>query len=222
MVKIKQTNSDGEEEEVEVMTQAEVDAKLASEKAALEEAHKGTVLEKDNALKTLAEEKAKLEADLLKVKTDGMKEDHPNFKVLKEALSKKDTEISEIKQTLQEDKKQRVQEEIDTKIKLAAKGNEDHEKKIKFHYETTLAALPENTPTEKKTKLEAALKLSSDGSSDGPGIFDSGAGAGGYGGGGGEGNGSTVEFTAKERALGAKLGLTAEDYKKYGSRVSKR
>ena len=54
-------------------------------------------------------------------------------------------------------------------------------------------------------------------------MFDEGAGAGGYSGGGnGNGGGNTVEFTAKEKALGAKLGITQEDYKKYGNRVSKK
>lgn len=221
-MKVKQTNDEGEEIEVEVMTQAEVDAKLAAEKAALEESHKNQLGEKDTAFQALAKEKADLEDKIKKAQLDGIKDDHPNFKILKEALSKKDSEIFEIKTALDADKKQRAKEEIDTKIKLASNGNEDVEKKIKFHLEKTLAALPENTAEERKVKLEAAFKLSSDGSNEGPGMFDGGTGGGGYGAGNGESNPNTVEFTAKEKALGAKLGITQEDYKKYGARVSKR
>lgn len=221
-MKIKQTNSEGVEEEVEVMTPAEVDAKLASEKAALEESHKKQLEEVSGKVSAFEQEKAELQKKIDDMIASGMNADNPSFKILKEALTKKDTEISEIKKTLAEDKTQRVKEEIDSKIKIASKGNIEVEKKIRYHLEKTLPGLPEGTAEERKTKLEAAFKLASDGSSDGPGMFDMGAGGGGYGAGSGENNGNTVEFTAKERALGAKLGLTAEDYKKYGPRVSKK
>ena len=222
-MKVKQINAEGVEEEVDVMTQAEVDAKLASEKAALEESHKNQMGEKDTAFQALATEKAALEKKIKDAELAGMKEDHPNFKILKDALTKKDTEIGEIKKTLEDDKKTRVKEEMDSKIKIASKGNDEVEKKIRYHLEKTLPGLPEGTAEERKTKLEAAFKLASDNSGSGPGMFDEGAGAGGYSGGGnGNGGGNTVEFTAKEKALGAKLGITQEDYKKYGNRVSKK
>ena len=52
-------------------------------------------------------------------------------------------------------------------------------------------------------------------------MFDGGISGGGvrnsYGGGDSD---STVEFTAREKALGAKMGITADDYKKYGSRLT--
>lgn len=223
-MKIKQKNEEtGEETEVEVMTQAEVDAKLAAEKAALEEAHKSQLTEKEAAIKNLASEKQTLEDKIKQAEIDGMKEDHPNFKILKEALNKKDEEIKGIKNTLEQDKKQRVVEEMDAKIKIASKGDMEMEKKIRHHLEKTLPGLPEDTADQRKTKLEAAFKLASDGSSDGPGMFDGGTGGRGYGGtGSGDSGAETVEFTQREKALGAKLGITPEDYKKYGPRVSKR
>jgi hypothetical protein len=217
MAKIK--NEEGEE--IEVLTPEEVQAKLDAEKAALEEQHQTILSEKEKEVEKVAEEKKILEEKIAKLEEQGIKPDHPNFAALKSALDKKDEDIKAIKTELDADKKQRVQEELDTKIKLVAKGNEDIEKKIKHHLEKTLAALPENTAEERKIKLEAAFKLSSDSSSEGPGVFDMGTGGGGYSGGGGD-NPDTVEFTAKEKALGAKLGITSEDYKKYSSRVSKK
>lgn len=217
-MKITQKNEAGEDVEVEVKTQAEVDA----EKAALEAAHKNELGEKDKALSEIATQKADLEKKIKDAELAGMKEDHPNFKILKEALSKKDSEIKEIKDALNTDKSQRIKDEMEAKIKIASRGNTDLEKKIQYHLEKTLPGLPENTVEERKTKLEAAIKLASDHSTDGPGMFDMGAGANGYGGGQGHADNGGTEFSAKEKALGAKLGLTPEDYKKYGSRVSKR
>lgn len=214
MAKIKQIDSDGNEEEIEVLTE--------EEKKALEESHKGQLAEKDTALSTLANEKKELEEKIAKLENGGEKDDHPNFKILREALAKKDSEISTIKSDLENDKKQRIAEEMDTKIKLASKGNDEFEKKVRFHLETTLGGLPDGTKEQRQTKFEAALKLSSDSSSDGQGIFDGGIGGGNRGSFSGKENAPVNEFTAKEKALGAKLGLTPEDYKKYANRVSKR
>lgn len=221
-MKIKQTNADGVEEEIEVVTASEVEAKIAAEKAVIEEQFKTQTAEKDAEVTRLAGEKSKLEADLAQAKLDGMKEDHPNFKVLKEALNKKDEDIKAIKNELDSDKAQRVKEEMDSSIKILSKGDAELEKKIQFHLDKTLTGLKEGTKEERKVKLEAAYKLAADHSTDGPGMFDNGAGGGGHGGGGGGGEGSGVEFSAKERGLGGKLGITPEDYKKYGPRVSKR
>ena len=113
---------------------------------------------------------------------------------------------------------------MDSAIKVAAKGNDEFEKKVRLHLKETLASLPEETVEQRKVKLDAAVKLSSDGSGDGQGMFDGGIGGGGAGNGGNGGGENTggVEFTSREKALGAKLGISAEDYKKYGGRVSKK
>lgn len=209
-MKIKQTNADGVEEEVEVLS--------AAEKLALEQSHQTVVTEKDTAINNLAGEKKQLEDKIAKLELDGIKEDHPNFKVLKEALGKKDEEIKNIRTEIDTDKKKLKQEAMDSKVKLATKGNPEFESKVKLHLEKTLASMPEDTEEQRQTKLEAAVKLSAD-SNEVPGMFDMGTGGGGFGG-GGEYNQNTVEFTAREKALGKKLGITDADYKKYGPRLT--
>lgn len=211
-MKIKQKNEEtGEEQEIEVLSVEEVKAK--------EDEHLKTVEEKDIAISTLAKEKADLEAKIAKAELDGVKADHPNFAILKSALQKKDEEIKNIKTELDTDRTTRKQEEMDSAIKILAKGNVELEKKIKLNLEKTLSALPENTKEERQTKLQAALKLSADYSSEG--IFDGGIGGGGPGNLNVE-NQSKVEFTAREKALGAKLGISEDDYKKYSSRLYKK
>lgn len=209
-MKIKQTNEAGEEIEVEVLS--------AEEKLALEQSHQTVVTEKDTAINTLANDKKILEDKIAKLELDGIKEDHPNFKVLKEALGKKDEEIKNIRTEIDADKKKLKQEAMDSKVKLATKGNPEFESKVKLHLEKTLASMPEDTEEQRQAKLEAAVKLSAD-SNEAPGMFDMGTGGGGFGG-GGEYNQNTVEFTAREKSLGKKLGITDADYKKYGPRLT--
>lgn len=222
-MKFKTTDADGTEVEVEASTQAELDVKLAEQKTAMEATHKAELDAKEGNLSTLATEKKDLEARILKMELAGIKpDDHPNFAALKSALDRKDTEIKDIKTALDDDKKQRVTEDMDSKIKIASRGNTELENKIKYHLEKTVMGLPEKTVEERKTKLEAAYKLAADISGDGPGIFDMGTGGSGKGSGGGDGSGTGVEFSAKEIALGNKLGITDADRKKYSSRVSKR
>jgi hypothetical protein len=219
MAKIKQVKEDGTEEEIEVVTPEEV----AAEKARLEGEHKNIVTEKDTTIDTLAKEKVDLEAKIAKMELEGIKEDHPNFKILKEALSKKDVDIQNLKKEIDTDRTSRKQEAMDSEIKIASKGNIEFEKKVRLHLKDTLASLPEETVEQRKVKLEAAVKLSSDNSGSDPSILDGGIGGGGMGGGqgGGEG-GSGVEFTAREKALGSKFGITDADYKKYGHKLSKK
>lgn len=216
-MKVKQTNAEGVEEEVEVMTQAEVDAKLASEKAALEAGHKDELGKRDADLAAAATEKSRLEGELAAAKVAGMKEDHPNFKILKDALDKKDKEMGDLKGEIEKDRTSRKQESMNAEIKIVAKGDKELEDKIKLHLKDTLSALPEDTAEQRTVKLAAAFKLSSNGT-EGPGMFDGGTGGGGFGGNGG-GEGSGIEFTAREKALGAKMGISAEDYKKYGPKL---
>lgn len=220
-MKIKQTNAEGVEEEIEVMSPQEVQAKLDAEKATIEAGHKTVVTEKDTQINTLAQEKAALEKKIKDAELAGIKEDHPNFKILKDALGKKDEDIANLKKDIDTDKATRKQEAWDSKIKIATKGNEELEKKIRLHLKETLGSMPEDTEAQRQTKLESAFKLSSDFGS-GPGIFDGGAGGGGLGNGGyGDGGGNNgPEFTGREKALGAKLGISEADYKKYGSKLT--
>lgn len=207
--------TNGEGEEIEAFTQEEVDAKLKE----TEDKFRGQVKEKDANLTRLAAEKVVLEEQVKNVKPD-----HPNFAALKTALKSKEDETVALKETIEADKKVRAQEAIQAEIKSLAKGNVEMEKKIKLQLDTTLKGMPETTPEEKSVKMAAAVKLSVDFSnSKERGIFDGGISSGGQGSGVGAGEGAaTVEFSAKERELGAKLGLSAEDYKKYGSKVSKK
>lgn len=209
---IKQTNDAGEEVEVEVFSQEELDTKLQEK----DTEYAGKLQEKETALNSLSTEKEALEKKLGETK-----EDNPNFKILKDALSKKDDEIKKINETITNERTQRVTEELDLKIKALSKGNQELEKKVKLNMTSTLSGMPEDTAENRQKKLEAAFKLSADHISDVPGMFDSGipTGAGSGAGGAGFGGESKVEFTGREKALGAKLGITPEDYKKYGPKV---
>jgi DNA repair exonuclease SbcCD ATPase subunit len=216
MAKIKQVQEDGTEIEVEVFTQEELNQKLNEKDAEWET----KLSEKDAALTRFETERKDLEEKLDKATRDGIKEDHPNFKILKDALSKKDSEIQSIKNELDNDRKNRVKEEIENKIKIISRGDVELEKKMKLHLENTLIGMKDTTPEERQKKIEAAYKLSSDNSGDGQGMFD-----GGINGGGGNFNDfkpSVDTFTTREKALGKNLGITEEDYKKYAGRVSKK
>lgn len=221
-MKITQKNDKGEDEEIEVMSPQEVEAKLAAEKATLEEGHKTVVAEKDTVIATAVKQKEELQKKIDDMIKSGMNAENPSFKVLKEAMDKKDADIAALKTSIDTDKAQRVSEEMDSKIKIGTKGNEELEKKVRFHLKETLSGLKEDTKEQRQTKLEHAFKLASDNSNAGPGMFDSGAGGGGMGSGGyGEGGGAnTPEFSAREKALGQKLGISDADYKKYGSKLT--
>lgn len=210
---IKQTNDAGEEVEVEVYTGDELTAKLAEKDTEWQ----GKLQEKETAMTTLATEKAELETKLGETK-----EDNPNFKILKDALAKKDTEIKEIKDNYASDKKKANDEAIDLKIKSVTKGDPELEKKIRLNLTSVLSGMPEDTAENRQKKIDAAVKLSVDLGGGGPGMFDGGVGGGGPGAGGHHEGAEKVEFTPREKALGKKLGLSDEDYKKYGPKVSKR
>jgi len=204
MAKIKIINDKGDEEEIEAFTEAEVTAKVQEK----EQEFNKIIGEKDETLKTLTKEK-----DDLIAKVGGVKEDNPNFKVLKDALDKKDQEINEIKTSLEKDKEERKISGLITKF---TRGNEELEKKIRFHLENTVVGMKSDTPEDLAKKIDAAIKLSQDFSQ---GMFDGGIGGGGKGGDIKGGDNGGVEFTAKEKALGAKLGISEEDYKKYGPKL---
>lgn len=205
-MKIKQTNADGVEEEIEVHTDADVAAKLEEK----DKEHGQKITEITGKLTNLEGEKSELQK---KFDALGGKEDHPNFKVLKEALDKKDGDITALRTELNTDKDNRKKEAIDDLVSIASKGDAELEKKIRLHLTTTLAALKDDTKEDKQKKIEAAYKLSTD-SSSAPGPFDRGTGNGGRGSEVDE-NRQGAEFTPRERSLGKKLGISDEDYKKY-------
>lgn len=211
------TYKDEDGNEVEALTPAEVEAKLEAEKTALSQEHSKVVEEKDTAIKALADEKVALENKIKEAELAGMKEDHPNFKILKEALGKKDDDIKALRTEMDSEKKTRKQESFDGAIKVATRGNDELEKKVKFHLEKTLGAMPDNTADERTAKIQAALTLSGDFGS--AGMFDGGINASGPGPGGPSDAPAGPEFTSREKALGAKMGITADDYKKYGNRI---
>lgn len=205
MAKIKIVNDKGEEEEIEAFTPAEVEVKVKEK----EEEFTKVIAEKDKTLETLGKEK-----DELLKKAGDIKEDNPNFKVLKDALDKKDQEIADIKTSIEKDKEER---KVSTLITKFTKGNEELEKKIRFHLENTVVGMKSDTSEDLAKKVDAAIKLSQDYGSQG--IFDGGIGGGGKGGDIKNENVDGVEFTPREKALGAKLGITEEDYKKYGPKL---
>jgi hypothetical protein len=205
MAKIKVIKDDGTEEEIEAFTEAEVTEKVKEK----EEEFNKVINEKDETLKNLTKEK-----DDLAAKVGGTKEDNPNFKILKEALDKKDKEIEDIKISLEKDKEERKISSLITKF---TRGNEELEKKIRFHLENTVVGMKSDTPEDLSKKVDAAIKLSQDYGSQG--MFDGGIGGGGKGDDIKNGGGTGVEFTPKEIALGNKLGITDEDRKKYGPRL---
>jgi len=207
-------------EDVEALTPAEVDAKLAAEKATLEEGHTTKLTEKDGEITKLASEKAALEKKIKDAELAGIKEDHPNFKILKDALTKKDEEMGVLKTELETDRATRKKESTEASIKIAARGNAELEKKVAFHLEKTLGAMPDATPEEKQAKMQAALTLSGDQGE--MGVFDGGISGGGRGFTDDKSVSGGPEFTGREKSLGAKMGISAEDYKKYGPRLNKK
>lgn len=221
-MKTKIKNDDGTETEVDVIPTEEANKKVEE----VQKEHETKLAEKDTALSTLAQEKADLEKKLQEAAAGGEKgkEDHPNFKVLKEALEKKDKEMADLKNEIATDKKTAREEDMKNRINKVAKGNAELEKKIQFNLTNTLAAMKENTQEERELKFNAALKLSADSMIETPGIFDNGAGGGGGGGRGEDFSQSSggPEFTKREKLLGAKLGITDADYKKYGPRIGKK
>lgn len=205
MAKIKTINDAGEEVEIEAFTPEEVTAKVKEK----EDEFAKVIEVKDTTLATLTKEKE----DLL-AKAGDLKQDNPNFKVLKDALDKKDQEITDIKTSLEKDKEER---KVSTLITKFTRGNEELEKKIRFHLENTVAGMKSDTEEGLAKKIDAAVKLSQDYSAQG--IFDGGISGGGAHGGNGGGGDSKVEFTSREKSLGAKMGITEEDYKKYGDKL---
>lgn len=199
-------NDDGTE--TEVFTQAEIDAKLSEVTKTFEAkiADQTTILNK-----SLEEKKA------LEVKLASANPQEANFKILKEALDKKDGEIAAMNKSIQDSEEARVNDYRNEILAKYAQGDKELEKKILHHFNETLKSVPAKTKEEIVEKMKSAAKLSVDPAN--PGVLSSVlSGAGGPGFVPNSGSGP-VEFTAAEKALGAKLGITEEDYKKFGPRL---
>lgn len=216
-------NEDGTEREV--FSADEVTAKLEeAKKAAGEEVRtefQSKLSEQDARMATFEAEKAELEEKLEELgKKDNSSDKDKNFRVLKEALDKKDKQIDELAKKIEETGNIRVQDFKERLIDKYADGNEDLKKKIAHNFDSTLAGVEAKTEKEIEDKVKNAVKLSVD--TGGPSPLDAALQGGEPGASDGLArgrSGDTVEFSANEKKLGAKFGLTDEDYKKYGSRL---
>lgn len=207
-------------EEVEVFTAEEVGQKVKEVEdkkvVEIEEIKKSVSREfeekinsTNTTLETLKAEKEELEKKL------GGGGQIDNFKELKSALDKKTESIEKLQSEISEYKTTQREKEINAVISSKTKGDKELEKKVKLHFKETLSAMSEGTDEEISKKLDAALKLASDGDEPNPLDFTGRGGGRGF-----DANQSGgVEFTGREKALGAKFGISEADYKKYGSKI---
>lgn len=220
-MKIKQ--EDGTE--IDVLTPQEVEAKLAEEVSKKVQEERGNweaesgakMKEVQDKVASLESDKEKLKEDLERLANVGQT-DHPNFKILKDSLDKKDNEIKTLNESVNVIKKQREADLLSGEIKKIVGGDEEMAKTLKHHYDETLKAMPNNTTEEISARLEAAKKLAGVSTVIDPLMGGFGGNGGYFSGGSGSGSGTT-DLTSNERALGQKLGLSEEDYKKYQSKI---
>lgn len=199
---IKLKNDEGEE--VEFMTQEEIDAHTT---AKIEEAKKETLTayeaEKAELNKQLKEAQEALARSGDKdYNFSQLRKTVDTLKTAKEELENKfTTELTTLKKSLS-------QKTIDGFIKQESAGDEDVAKKLKYHYEKTLASMPEGTEEEIKAKVQSASLLAGKPVSNGNTSFVSSSGA---------GNGKTKtggKLTADQMDLASKLGIEEDDIKK--------
>ena len=207
---------DSEGNEIDVFSQAELDAKIAAEKNVIQKAADEQITASKTALDAALADKVKLEADLKAAADAGG--DSQNFAALKGALNKKDEEVKALQGTVQQIAGQRLSDLKSEVLSRFAGNNEDRAKKILHHYDVTLAAVKAESKEEVATKMANAAKLAEDIKS--PDLINQAN----FGGAGGNSyvpptGGGTVELNAAQKALASKLGITEEDVKKYGSKL---
>lgn len=221
-MKIKQ--EDGTE--IDVFSQEEMDAKIketedkkTEELRQIQEESQKKEVETKTALETLQKEKADLEAKIAAGGKDG--DQTGNFKTLKEALDKKSEEIAALHKDLGDIRSQSTKDQRTNLINKIAGKDTELKKKIELFYEKDLSGMSDKSPEEVMKKVEAAAKLAGEVVEFDPlsGAIMGGGGKGFAGGGGAGAEG--VEFTAKEKQLGSKMGITEADYKKYGPKLKK-
>jgi hypothetical protein len=212
-------------EEIEVFSAEEVAQKVqdatAGKAPEIETAVAGVKAEyegKLSPLQTLETETLDLEAKRAGGDDKGQQ---GNFKELKKALDEKTSLIDGLKNSIDEMKKGQITQTRDTIVKGFAGNDAELAKTIKDHYDTTLSGMPEATPADIAKRVEAAAKLASNGEAFDP-LGVARQGGGGFGQGGTQYDGDKNDFSPNEKALGAKLGITDADYKKYGPKTSKK
>lgn len=218
-MKIKNPETGVEEEVGDVNEYVAKQAKAADEKriAEVNELTKGFEA-KANEGKTAMEKLATEKADLEKKMSDGGQQDG-NFKTLKDALDKKTEEIETLKTkmtTAEADRVSTIQKTYLDK-KIGSKVDEKVREKIMKAYNEDLKSMPGEKTEDIVKRLDAAIKVSGEAAE-----FDhlghAMNGSGGHGMDTNEGK-EGKEFTQREKALGSKMGITEEDYKKYSPKL---
>lgn len=203
--------------EFEAFTEEEVNARIddATQKAKteLETEYQGKIQEQTTAMEDLKKEREELEEKM----NQGSDDKDKNFKVLKDALNKKDDEIKNLTQKIDETGSARINDLRERLIEKYAGSDEELKKKIVHNFDNTLAGVDAKSEKEIENKIKNAVKLSVD--FGGPNPLDN-AMSGGEPGGVGRKNagGVSAKITPEVKDLGGKLGITDEDYQKYGSK----
>lgn len=205
-------------EEIEVLTAAEVEAKIAAEKEALQKSFEEKEAAGKAQLDAALADKAKLEADLAAASSAGG--DSANFKVLKAQLDEKDRAIKILQENDRKNTELRMKDIESEILSSRVNGNVELEKKVRFHYENTLSGVKAETREQITNKMESAFKLAADVSTSFDVVGDANFRAGhNFGGGGANVGKQPLELNANQKALASKLGITEADIKKYGDRV---
>ena len=177
------------------------------------------IKEKDDGLKEATDAKTELEGNLKEVteKLEKMDESDKDFKELRsqkekleDNLKEKDTTIESLTKEKEDAEGKLTQTEQkyrkDTYIKSLAGDDADLKKKIEFHLESTVSAMPESTPEELQAKLKAAYTQST-GVTDADQLNNIISSAG-----GGESGASQGKVSDELKQFGKNFGLTDEDW----------
>jgi predicted small metal-binding protein len=194
-----------------LMTPAEVDAKIDTATSDVVKQYE----EEKKATDALKAQEAADKAAVDKAGESGDKEN--NLAALRKKLEETQGQLKTATEANEGKWKTVKEEKIGLAVSAVAGTDEELAKKVKHHLSSTLSAMPEDTQEQIKAKVTAAYKLSSDaplrvdplsfalgGTNRGVDV-KSGAAA--------------KPFTETEKVIGNKLGISDEDYKKYGNKV---
>lgn len=206
-------NEDGTE--IEAYTAEEVEAQKAEAIEAALEQYKIDNPDKTAELEELQNTLKEKEEELAKLKEKDL--NFSNLRKQKESAEKAVENIkAEIDAKIASAKKEVLEgvmkDHYDETLKSLSGGDEELKKKIEFHYKRLGDIV--STKTEMSNKLKDAHTLAT--RKDEPDITAI-LGSGGIG--RLKMKGQNKGFTPEEQALGAKFGLTPEDYKKYGNLI---
>ena len=201
-------NEDGEvvegllpKEEVDKKIKEEVD-KVAAEKTAAED-----------KIKTLEEEVTKAKA-AINGAGDGDDDKEKNIVVLRKKLQDTESALEDMKKVNDGRWSSLEGDRISSAITSVAGKDEELAKKIRHHFEKTLAAVEVKTAEDFQKKMASALKLSTDAPA-GADPLRVAAGGGSF-----SAGGHSTEpkvFSDSVKNVGKKMGISEEDYKKYGA-----